>query len=98
MGDKLGTLPARDFNLMAGDAGPCQSSAQQVPVLIHSIGLNRGTDELLHKLCTQVLNENLDRNRGQATEQSFVFSLSFIASVDYFHMRNIYELFINHLL
>lgn len=75
MGDKMGTLPARDLDLTASDAGPCYRSAQQVSVLIHGIGLNCRPDEVLHKLCTQVFNENLHRNGGQDTEQSFVLSL-----------------------
>lgn len=66
MGNKLGTLSACNFNLTPADAGACYRSAHQVPVLIHSISLNCGPDEILHKLCTQVLNENLNKNSSQA--------------------------------
>lgn len=75
MGDKMGTFPACNLDLSAGDARPCYSSAQQVSVLIDGIGLNCGPDEVLHKLCTQVFNENLNRNGGQDTEQGFVLRL-----------------------
>lgn len=69
MGNKLGTLSACNFNLTPADAGACYCGAHQVPVLIHSIGLNCGPDEILHKLCTQVLYENLNKSRSQATEK-----------------------------
>lgn len=71
MGDKMGTLPTCNLHLPAGDAGPCYCSAQQVSVLIDGIGLNCGPDEVLHKVCAQVFDENLNGNGGQDTEQSF---------------------------
>lgn len=73
MGDKVGILPSCDLDQLAGDAGSCQRGAQQVPVLINGIGLNRGPNEVLHKLGTQIFNENLHRNRGQDQEHDFVF-------------------------
>lgn len=59
MRDKLGSLPACDLHQLAGDAGPCDGRAQQVSVLINGIGLHGWPDEVLHKLCTHVFNENL---------------------------------------
>lgn len=73
MGDKVGVLPSCDLDQPAGDAGPCQRSAQQVSVLVNGIGLNRGPNEVLHKLCTQIFNENLHRNRGRDEDHGFVF-------------------------
>lgn len=59
MGDKLGILAERDFHQLAGDAGPRQRGSQQVAVLINAVGLHRGPDEVLHKLHTEVFDENL---------------------------------------
>lgn len=59
MRDKICTLCPCDLDQLTADAGPCQRRAQQVPVLVDSIGLNRRPDEVLHELFTQVLNENL---------------------------------------
>lgn len=72
MGNKLGPFPACNFNLAAADAGACYCRAHQVTVLIHGIGLNCGPDEILHKLCAQVLNENLHRSRSQGTAEHTV--------------------------
>lgn len=68
MGDKVGPLRACNLNQLAGDAGPCQRRPQQVSVLINSIGLNRGPNEVLHKLSTQVLNENLHNNKERVRD------------------------------
>lgn len=89
MGDKLGALPACNLDLTAADAGPCYRSAQQVSVLIDGIGLNCGPDEVLHKLWTQVFNENLHRNGCKDTEQGFVLNLW-----DIFMWETFNELFI----
>jgi len=76
MRDKLGLLSARNLDLTAGDAGPSYRRAQQVSVLIDGIGLNRGPDEVLHKLWTQVLNENLHKNESQDTHTHMGIMLS----------------------
>lgn len=59
MGDVLGALLTRNLHLTSGDAGPGYRSAQQVAVLIDGIGLDCRPDELFHKLCTQVFDEDL---------------------------------------
>lgn len=62
MGDVLRPLPLGDLHLPAGDAGPGDGGAQQVAVLVYCVGLDRGPDELLHKLLAQVLDEDLGRS------------------------------------
>lgn len=65
MGHKLSPLLACDLDLTTGDAGPRYGRAQEVPVLVHSVGLNRRPDEVLHKVPAQILNENLVINTNQ---------------------------------
>lgn len=59
MRDKLGAFPDGNLHQLAGNAGPRNRGAQQVPVLINGIGLQGRPDKILHKLCTDVFNENL---------------------------------------
>lgn len=63
VGNKICPLCLCDLGELAADAGPCQRRSQQVPVLIDAIGLDCRPDEVLHKLLTQVLDENLLRNK-----------------------------------
>lgn len=70
MGDKLGAFSACNLNLTTGDARPRYRSAQQVPVFVDCIRLNSRPDEILHKLFSQVFNENLRRNRRTEREQA----------------------------
>lgn len=67
VGDKLSALLERDLNLTAGDAGPSDRSAHQVPVLIDGVGLYCRPDEVFHKLCAQIFDKNLARNRHTQT-------------------------------
>ena len=66
MGYVLRALPLGDLHLAAGDAGPGHRGAQQVPVLVDGVGLDRRPDELLHELPLQVLDEDLGQREGAA--------------------------------
>lgn len=63
VGNEICPLCLCDLGEQAADAGPCQRRSQQVAVLIDAIGLDCRPDEVLHKLLTQVLDENLLRNK-----------------------------------